>query len=297
MHGRTLTARALTSLALLSARLDRLVLRLREIDRHLVEGLLLEVLDEEELDTVTIALFDLYNSGRKVELGGVHRQERGLFHWERPWYKKELPPPPGRILVGGAGYGREVLGLLAMGYAVDASEPGVAMAARVAEIKGVGLVSATSYRDLCDAVLDGAANDAAVFASQSYDAVLLGAGSLNHILTQEERLRIMDACDRLTAGPIMAGMFVASHGDWRDVMNPPRSHKAGRTLGRMLNRLRRSGRDLRIDYASLTWYMGFARTAPRADIEALAASVGRTPVVVDTEAYPYVTFKPRRPDD
>ena len=46
-----------------------------------------------------------------------------LFDWEREWLAADLPPPPAKILLGGAGSGREVLSLSAQGYEILAFDP------------------------------------------------------------------------------------------------------------------------------------------------------------------------------
>jgi len=49
-------------------------------------------------------------------------QRSGLYPFERRGLAF-FPPPPARLLLHGAGAGRELFALLAMGYTVDAYEP------------------------------------------------------------------------------------------------------------------------------------------------------------------------------
>ena len=57
---------------------------------------------------------------------------RGLFAWEREALAHPAFPRGGRLLLGGAGGGRELVALAAMGYTVDAFEPAGALLAALA---------------------------------------------------------------------------------------------------------------------------------------------------------------------
>src|SRR5687767_12754763 len=56
-------------------------------------------------------------------------QARGLWPFEERALERWFPRPPARVLVPGAGTGREVLALHQRGYQVDAFEPTAAMVA------------------------------------------------------------------------------------------------------------------------------------------------------------------------
>jgi hypothetical protein len=47
----------------------------------------------------------------------------GLFAWEQEAVREHFPPPPARVVVTGAGAGREVFGLLGLGYDAVGFEP------------------------------------------------------------------------------------------------------------------------------------------------------------------------------
>src|SRR5687767_14651727 len=47
----------------------------------------------------------------------------GLFDWEEQVVREHFPPPPARVVVTGAGAGREVLALLRLGYDAVGFEP------------------------------------------------------------------------------------------------------------------------------------------------------------------------------
>ena len=54
-----------------------------------------------------------------------------------------------------------------------------------------------SYRDLVATVLDGVPSRLELSSADRFDAVLLGWGSFGHVLREEERLRLLEACDVL----------------------------------------------------------------------------------------------------
>src|SRR4051812_4278985 len=64
----------------------------------------------------------LYDSQLQYAEGG-DRFSAGLFEWERRAIATPPFPSRGTILLGGAGGGREVAGLAALGYRVIAFEP------------------------------------------------------------------------------------------------------------------------------------------------------------------------------
>ena len=68
--------------------------------RAFVEGVTLGGLSPEGLTRLTSQLYALHGADD-------WRVDAGLNSWEGPWFEADLPEPPARILVGGAGKGRE----------------------------------------------------------------------------------------------------------------------------------------------------------------------------------------------
>ncbi len=123
--------RFLTGLAVACAWRDSLVLRNRERARSFMRGLLTEALSIEELEELTVRLYDRaagQYSGQSVQ------------DWENAMFDRWLPPAPAHILVTAAGSGREARALIARGHAVDALEPTPGMAATCAAVPGIGMV-------------------------------------------------------------------------------------------------------------------------------------------------------------
>jgi hypothetical protein len=80
---------------------------------QLLGGFALAALDPDERAELTSAL---YNARGEYEA-------QDLFEWEEAWFEADLPKPPAKILIGGAGSGREVRHLLEKGYEIVAFDP------------------------------------------------------------------------------------------------------------------------------------------------------------------------------
>lgn len=216
---------------------------------------------------------------------------RPLSGWERAWFAQRLPAPPARVLVGGAGTGAEVRFLLDQGYRVDALEPTPLVAKRCGDLIGSrGIVAAASYEQLAEAVLDGSETPASIIADLRYDAILLGWGSLSHVLAATERERLLRACHALArSGPILASCLVgdvASRGG--------RGGLAAISLGRrMAGLLGRVSDDDPAAQAFLPW-AGFCHVFIREEIEHLSGHAGRRLIweQASEPAYPHMTFLP-----
>ncbi len=80
----------------------------RQLSRadHFIGGLALGALDSQGLQALTSASYE----ARGWNPGDL------LFPWEEKWFADDLPPAPARLLIGGAGDGREALVLARQGY-------------------------------------------------------------------------------------------------------------------------------------------------------------------------------------
>jgi hypothetical protein len=256
-------------------RADAVARRVLEGMRRGLGALLAESLSPGELRALSVRLY-----GVSLSAAGPHDR---LFDWEVPWFQTRLPPPPARLFVGGAGAGREVLALAPRGYEIDALEPAAVLVPRLAE-SGARLAVCASYEELADAV-GGGGGEAAVIAGRTYDAVLLGWGSLTHVMRAEDRVRVLVACTKLTRGPILASFWMKDHGmqsiDGRAVA-------IGRRAGRALARLRGAA-----PAAAAGEPFAFGHAFERDEIEALGRAIGRR-VAWDGAAgeYPHATFLP-----
>jgi hypothetical protein len=144
------------------------------------------------VNPVGCLVFRLRRAARSKAVAGAAL--RPLFPWEVEWFDALLPPPPARILVAGAGAGAEVVALRARGYAVAATEPVERLARQCAEV-GARPVWPLDHEAL------------GTLAGERFDAVLLGWGSLTHVLTPAGRQRTLEAAAALTSGPILASFW------------------------------------------------------------------------------------------
>jgi hypothetical protein len=115
----------------------------------------------------------------------------GLLDWER-----ELLAPPfpaaGRVLIGGAGGGREAIALLERGYAVYAFDPAGALVhagAPAVEAGGGALVHA-AYADIVRSAERLPSRLDAAF-TEPVDGVLLGWGSFSLLISDDERRALL----------------------------------------------------------------------------------------------------------
>jgi hypothetical protein len=138
--------------------------------------------------------------------------QSGLFDWERAAVEEFFPRAPARVLVGGAGAGRETLALTALGHQVAALEPSrplyEALVRHVAELDPPVPTACADYEALIAAVERGAAGQAGSalsgLASARYDAVLLGFGSISYVAQADVRARLFATLARLCpAGPVL----------------------------------------------------------------------------------------------
>src|SRR5262249_12647335 len=113
---------------------------------------------------------------------------RGLFSWEEKAVGTYFPRPPARLLIGGAGGGREALALAEKGYEVTAFEPCAPLAAAMSCLFAEQLnirVYRARYEDmphLFPARPD--ASSTTLEAESGFEAGVLGWGSYSHLRTQ-----------------------------------------------------------------------------------------------------------------
>jgi hypothetical protein len=253
----------IAAFAITYAVIHQMVLRIMLRTGHFFSGILEASLTNKEKEALTLRLY-----GVATEKYAVSSR---LFDWEVPWYDAALPAAPARILITAAGRGREVLALLERGYSVDAAEPLPKFVTECTVLPGVGDVFAADHDDIMDAVFSGK-GPAAPLHDLTYDAVIVGWGSLAHMIDAEKRRQFIRACHALSPkGPILLSFF--SH------LIPPAPNSRflhwGRAAGRGIARLRGVATTIDPDDIFL-WHAGFFHRFSEEEIEALAASAGRS---------------------
>lgn len=247
-------------------------------------------------DGVLAAFNDLTYAATPVYDASDAQFRERLFNWEMDAVARVFPPAPARVLVGGAGGGREPFELARRGYEVMAFEPAAAlarsMAARVAAngLRVTPLVGRYEELPVLHEVATGRAIDLSHEAR--FGAALLGWASFSHIREQRMRVATLRAMAALTDGPVIVSFY-----------KDPRPRQASGRWDRFFKRFgRRSEGD------AFTIYVGFyhltspdemARDVAAAGLEFVDTSYddsdGHWPWVAVARPEIASTFSPRLP--
>ena len=252
----------------------------------LLAGLSLAVLPPEQRGHLSVSAYDA--RGRCPG--------RDAFPWEAAWFAADLPPAPARVLVGGAGQGREAGWLAARGYDVVAFDPAPSLVRRaLAQVTRLGCRAFLrgSYEDLVEPG-DAAARafaDAIAFHAP-YDAVVLGWGSFTHVGAGRQRLALLRRMHVLCPrGPVLASV-------WMRADEPPRVRSRAFQVGFRLGRLGRATEAPAVEPGD--WVLGttgYAHYFTAAEFAALADSAGyrvtRPPDPAQPDRSPHATLRPR----
>jgi hypothetical protein len=262
--------------------------QIRSSCRKFIGALLSEALTTGEKTRLTKLLYNAFPNSK-----GAARAPWGeyLAPWEETWFSRRLPKAPGRILVGACGAGREAVGLIEKGFQVDAFDLAPRLASLAAHAVGDrGRVQAFGYEDLSDAVLDQVSGPAATFGRERYAAVLLGWGSLTHVMDAAQRERLFRALDILCPqGPILAS-FWCTTAFAPDTSEPGRSERCAQVLGRFVARLRGT-RPQHSGPQSFRIQRGFGHTFEPKEIDDLGLLINRQVAwEQDDTTYAHVTF-------
>lgn len=142
-----------------------------------------------------------FTSSLYMKRYGPSSVNNGLFSWEENMINSFFPKPPSKVLVGGAGAGRELKVLSNRGYFISAFEPlckSASLAKQVVPKKQLLSFSISGYEDL----ISGRLKEVEDFAP--YDAVILGWSSFTHILDKEvQRLTLEKVRKLCPQGPIL----------------------------------------------------------------------------------------------
>lgn len=191
-----------------------------------------------------------------------------LFPWEAAAVREHFPPPPGRVLLGGAGGGREAFALADRGYDVIAFEPAPELAAAMAiRADPMPLVSAFrgGYEDLPQLhparPIDTGTELGGV---GPFSAAIMGWGSFSHLATPAARRDALSAVAAATTGPILVSFlaFDTEGGRAGAAGHPGRPSRAG-------------------EHFSI--FIGYYHTVTRAEIEQLAREAGLEVVALNTD--------------
>ena len=225
---------------------DRLLEALVQRVRGIWDGVWLGLLDQQQLARLDQAYYD----GEAVYLTEAHNR-RGFFPWEEHVVQEHLVPGS-RVLVTGAGGGREVLALLERGFDAQGYEPNVALAAfgsSLTATDGFGARVHVSGRSV-------------VPAGVTADAVVLGWGSYMLVPTRAQRVELLRAASAATGN---RGVVVLSY---FPMPADRRQFTAAHRVARVLRRWRRREAPLLGDALSPNFAHHFTRGQIRDEVTA-----------------------------
>ena len=245
------------------ARADARLRRAPELLGDAVAAALPQALSTTEQAAASIAIYDTAAGSRAA-----------LFDWEAAWYTATLPAPPATVLLTGAGAGVAAAALIARGFVVDAAEPAPALCARLAALP----TRSARCVDHLGAMQGTPPNT-------RYDALIFGWGSFTCLLDTPTQRAHLEAAARVCRGPILLSFWM---NDGANARPNGRLARIGRRAGLLVGRARGlpPPGDLRF------WHWcGFGYVYTRAEIEALAAQIGRR-VVWGVGQYPHAALMP-----
>jgi hypothetical protein len=242
--------------------------------------MLLAWVDPAKRDDVTAAVYDREPT---YSPGGA-RFKAGLFEWERRAITSGVFPATGRIVIGGAGGGREVLALAELGYCVAAFEPAEALvtsAKPAIEASDRCQLIVGTYSDLVR-VARGEPSPLTGMLRPPIDGVVLGWGSVSHVLDHAGRLDLLQAVRTLApVAPVLMSYVGRA------------SEDVGRTralLRRFMARLGSRYRAVAGD-GFLPWG-GFYYAMTPDELSALAHVAGYSVVQAASQPYPHALLVP-----
>jgi hypothetical protein len=163
--------------------------------------------------------YDIYNDLTYSQQGayrtGAISFRSSLFPFEERAISRYFPAPPGTVLVGAAGGGREALVLARNGYRVVAFEPASALAIALARFSGELPIEVFvgRYEQLpLVSPLDCATVSIDLRSRAPFAAGILGWGSFSHLRSDEQCIETLKQFSGLTRGPILVS-YNAAIGD------------------------------------------------------------------------------------
>jgi hypothetical protein len=221
--------------------------------------------------------------------GGTRFQE-GLFGWEEKVLSSARFPTSGRVLIGAAGAGRELMALVERGYEVVAFDPCLPFveAARRVIPPGKAEMVQASYDDLVAFAEGGAGELAPALRGVRFDAALLGWGSLSHVMPARARLDLLRAVRALVpTGPLLASFVLVDQSPF-----PEGKGRLRRTLRHAFALAGAPGSSEEHDQFGTT--TGFYSFLTRDEVRGLAADAGYSIALLEEHPYPHALFVPAK---
>lgn len=247
--------------------------------------LLLAGLSTDEREAVNAAVF----SAEDTYAEGGPTFSHGLFGWERAALATAPFPTEGRLLLGGAGGGRELAGLCTLGYEVVAFEPAPGLAAELAKVAARhpgARAYQGSYDDLVGAARGGGGPLAGAVGG-GFDGVVLGWASLSHVTDAGARSALLEAVRTVAPGAPVLLSYLGPDDDGRA---NGRVERLRAPLRQGLARL--AGRAPAEAGEGFVPGAGFYQRFGAEEVEALAAAAGYEVALHEREPYPHAIVVP-----
>jgi hypothetical protein len=225
------------------------------------------------LDDYTRLAYDTTSTYR----AGARDFRQGLFRWEARAIDERFPPPPARVLIGGAGGGREAFALIERGYTVVAFDAAPALAASMR--KATPSLGPEALRAFCASYddLPMIAPDVDLRREPPFDAAIVGWTSFSHLVSDESRVHALAQMGAVTRGPILVSYF------GQELAAPESRYRLLRWLDR---RAKRWGE------ATFTTSIGFSRLFSETEINALITREGLTVETFERDSsWPFVVVR------
>jgi hypothetical protein len=189
-----------------------------------------------------------------------------LHEWEQDVVQTFFPPPPARVLVGGAGLGREAFPLAERGYSVVAFDrvQELVEGMRASQPSAGFQAYVGAYQDL--PILHDEKRSPVDLRANPFDAAVIGWGSFSLMVSDAERVETLRRFAEVTRGPILVSFWAAF---WE---NTKFWEKADEGRGRLRQWLRRRAR--RRGLARFMIRSGFNRLLTGDEIEQMAKEAG-----------------------
>jgi hypothetical protein len=264
---------------------DRAAGRLENVRAGLRDEALLAWIPEGDRAAVTASIY----SGVPTYLPGGNRFDSGLFAWEDRVLAHPAFPRSGRVLLGAAGAGRELVALVQRGFEVVAFDPcePYARAAQGVASSEKAIVVHASYGDLVDLAAGRGGPLASAVGGKHFDAVILGWGSLSHVLPSSARVELFRALRKLAPGaPVLASFGLLAGGG----VPPPGKGRVRQTLRRAFAAL--GARGVAEDGDHFFSHIGFFAYLSNEEVGSLAAEGGYEIALLEEAPYAHVLLKP-----